>query len=78
MIADLKAQHVRWVIRDSSFEDVSEPNQSRLSSGVHTLDRYLASRYRPVAASGKVEIWLARNAAPPQPPFWPDCLAPGP
>jgi hypothetical protein len=59
IIDDLKRNHVRWVVRDASFDEMNEPNGSAKSSGVTLLDQYLESNYRPVAASGKVAIWLA-------------------
>ncbi|WP_188512999.1 hypothetical protein [Blastomonas aquatica] len=66
VIADLRRNRVRWVVRDSSFDDVAEPNASARSSGVGILDDFLAEQYRPVASSGKVQIWLAKGAiAPP-------------
>jgi hypothetical protein len=56
--ADLQANHVRWVIRDASTENPNEPNGSARSSGVTLLDEFLAARYRPVASSGPVSVWL--------------------
>jgi hypothetical protein len=64
MIGDLKRNHVRWVVRDASFDEINEPNGSAKSSGVTLLDQYLDANYRPVAASGKVAIWLANGEAP--------------
>lgn len=65
MIADLKANAVRWIIRDSSFKDFNEPNGSSLSSGVDLLDRYLAGYYRRVAQFGDLEIWLLKSVSEP-------------
>jgi hypothetical protein len=67
IIADLKRNRVRWIVRDANFDE----NQVRtwcpacvLSSGVTLLDRYLDENYRPVAASGKVSIWLENGETP--------------
>jgi hypothetical protein len=64
IIDDLKRNSVRWVVRDASFDEMNEPNGSAKSSGVTLLDQYLESNYRPVAASGKVAIWLANGDTP--------------
>ncbi len=65
MIADLVRNQVRWIVRDASFEAVNEPNDSRFSSGVRDLDNYISARYRPVARSGPVEIWLSTASSAP-------------
>jgi hypothetical protein len=65
MIDELRTQKTRWVVRDAYFDGVREPNQSSVSSGVHLLDDYLDTHYRPVAASGKVSIWLADEVPAP-------------
>ena len=36
----------------------------RISNGIKLLDRSLDANYRPVAASGKVAIWLANGETP--------------
>lgn len=59
--ADLQANQVRWVIRDGSIENPNEPNGSARSSGVTLLDEFLATGYRPVAASGPVSVWLLKG-----------------
>ena len=64
IIGDLQRNHVRWVVRDASFDDVNEPNGSAQSSGITLLDRFLDANYRPVAASGKVTIWLKNRETP--------------
>jgi hypothetical protein len=64
IIRDLQRNHVRWIVRDASFDDVNEPNGSARSSGVNLLDRYLDEHYRPVAASGKVTVWLINEDKP--------------
>jgi hypothetical protein len=35
MIGELTRNHVRWVVRDASYDSIVEPNQSSASSGVH-------------------------------------------
>jgi hypothetical protein len=65
MIADLQRNRVRWVVRDSGFDNFVEPNGSSRSSGVFLLDHYLADRFRPVARTGTLSIWLAKGVAAP-------------
>lgn len=61
MIADLEKNSVRWVIRESSFDSIVEPNGSAESSGVHLLDNYLLENFRPVARMDTVEVWLLNS-----------------
>jgi len=65
MVAELARERVRWVVRDATTDGVREPNGSSRSSGVRILDRYLDANYRPVAASGKVIIWLINGETAP-------------
>ena len=67
MIDDLRRNHVRWVVRDASWDDANEPNASFVSSGIKLLDQYLDSQYRPIARSGKVEFLLDRSEPNPGP-----------
>ena len=64
IIAELRRKQVRLVVRDATYESMSEPNGSAVSSGVFLLDGYLNSHYRPVAASGLVSVWLLKTEAP--------------
>jgi hypothetical protein len=64
IIDEINKNKVRWVVRDASFDDVEEPNESARSSGVFLLDHYLDENFRPVASSGKVVVWLANREAP--------------
>lgn len=68
MVGDLNRNRVRWIVRDGSFGDIVEPNQSSKSSGVFILDRFIAAHYRPVAQTGKVSIWLKNGIAVPSIP----------
>ncbi len=65
MVDDLRRNHVRWIVRDASFDGIIEPNGSALSSGVQVLDGYIAAYYRPVATAGEVSIWLDNSSAAP-------------
>jgi hypothetical protein len=63
IISELQSGNVSWIIRDGTYSDYSEPNESAISSGVHILDEYMESHYRRVAWSGPLEIWL-RSSEP--------------
>jgi len=65
MVAELQAGDVRWVVRDTSFDDYIEPNRSSWHSGVRLLDDFVEARYRPVAEAGAVSIWLRRDVTAP-------------
>ncbi|MEM7689271.1 MAG: glycosyltransferase family 39 protein [Pseudomonadota bacterium] len=65
MVRDLQSAGVRWVVRDGNFDDIREPNGSARSSGVTLLDDYLDAAFRPIASSGSISIWLAKDIAPP-------------
>lgn len=68
MIGELQQGDVRWVVRDATFDAVAEPNDSARSSGVRLLDGFVEAHYRPVAASGPIEVWLRNDVpAPPTP-----------
>ncbi len=75
MIADLQRDHTRWVVRNTTFDNYSEPNLSSVSSGVTLLDQYLATHYRPVAQAGAYAVWLIDSAPAPAAPPNP-CEAP--
>jgi hypothetical protein len=64
IIADLQRNAVRWVVRDASFGNINEPNESAQSSGVTLLDEYLQRHYRVVASAGLVEVWLSNPDRP--------------
>ncbi len=56
MIEDLDRQHVNYVIRNLTWDNDSEPNQSRFSSGITILDQYIDSNYKTVATFPQVLI----------------------
>lgn len=56
IISDLEENRVRFLVQDASWDDVREPNQSALSSGVRRLDSYIAQNYTPVWREGAITI----------------------
>lgn len=60
IIHDLESNHVVYVVRNTSWDDLVEQNQSRFSSGVMDLDRYIDANYA-LAASFGPELILRRR-----------------
>jgi Dolichyl-phosphate-mannose-protein mannosyltransferase len=58
IIAELQARRVRYVVLESTWDGVAEPNGSAISSGVHLLDEYIRSNYRPVQVYGQVTVFF--------------------
>lgn len=56
MIAELRENSVRYVILDTEWDNMNEPNESALSSGVTTLDEFIAGNYSVVAELGSYRI----------------------
>jgi hypothetical protein len=67
MIDQLNANHTIFVVRDTYWDDINEPNDSRLSSGVFDLDRYIDTNYRIEAHFGTASI--LRRTTPFQTPL---------
>ena len=63
IVSSLRRAHTRVVVRwlDPRAEQ-AEPNGSSRSSGVHILDDYLRSHYRPLSRDGVYQVLLARGA----------------
>jgi hypothetical protein len=56
IIAELLMQPPRYVILNSQWDDVKEPNESANSSGVTILDEFIHANYRAVASFGATTI----------------------
>jgi hypothetical protein len=63
IVGSLRRGHTRVVVRwlDPRAEQ-AEPNGSSRSSGVHILDDYVTTHYRPLARYGVYQVLLARGA----------------
>jgi hypothetical protein len=65
IVASLQHSHCRVVIRWlDPRASLAEPNGAGRSSGVHILDRYLATTFRPVARFGVYQVLVRRAAGP--------------
>jgi hypothetical protein len=56
MIAELRKNAVRYIILDTEWDNIHEPNESVLSSGVTTLDDFIAATYFVVGEFGPYRI----------------------
>jgi hypothetical protein len=56
MVDSLKQYAPKFVVLDSSADKKVEPNQSRYSSGVMTLDDYIRAHYAPQASFGTLTV----------------------
>ena len=65
MVAELRAKLPPFVVLDTTWDGVHEPNDSAISSGVTILDDYIRCAFRPVEIFGTVQVW--RRDDPPAP-----------
>jgi len=57
IIEDLTGKQVEYVVLFSGSENIIEPNQSGISSGVEALDRFLRQNYRQTRQFGNYTVW---------------------
>lgn len=60
MIHDLELHKPPYIVLDSEFDDMREPNGSSVSTGVHLLDDYISSHYETVQQYGTLAILRRR------------------
>jgi hypothetical protein len=60
MVAELDRNKPPYVVLDSEFDALHEPNGSSVHSGVHLLDDYIAHNYQWIKSFGKMRV-LQRN-----------------
>ena len=65
MIRELSARPLAYVVLDSEWDDVSEPNESARSSGTTLLDDYLAAHFTPVFRAGSLTVLEPRERPSP-------------
>jgi len=56
IVGELQMRRPRYVVLNSEWDDVEEPNESAHSSGVTVLDQYIRRNYHAVAAFGPMTI----------------------
>jgi hypothetical protein len=57
MIQEIERNPPPYIVLDSEFDLMREPNGSARSSGVYLLDGYLHDHYRPSKTFGIMSIW---------------------
>ncbi|MEO9190559.1 MAG: hypothetical protein ABI224_11265 [Acetobacteraceae bacterium] len=65
MIEELRSARLAYVVLDREWDDVSEPNESAVSSGVTALDDYLSADFMPVFRAGSLTVLLPREGSDP-------------
>jgi hypothetical protein len=61
MVHELETNAAPYIVLDSEFEGINEPNDSSKSSGVTLLDDYIRSKYEQVEGYGIMSIWKRRS-----------------
>jgi hypothetical protein len=57
MVQELEVNAPPYIVLDSEFDLVREPNDSSKSSGVTLLDEYLRKKYRRAETFGEMSVW---------------------
>jgi hypothetical protein len=61
MVHELEQNAPPYLVLDSEFELVREPNESSKSSGVTLLDTYIRDQYRPIEQFDQLSIWQRQS-----------------
>jgi hypothetical protein len=61
MVHELEVKRPPYIVLDSEFDQLREPNDSSKSSGVTLLDDYLHSKYQPVQDFGLMSVWRLKE-----------------
>lgn len=67
IIAELQASRPPYIVLETQWDDVREPNGSAVSSGVELLDRYIPSAYTRVQSYGTFQILRQTASIDPAP-----------
>jgi hypothetical protein len=60
MVRELEMNAPPYIVLDSEFDQLYEPNDSSRSSGVTLLDNYIRRNYQPVKTFGVMSVWQRR------------------
>jgi hypothetical protein len=63
MIQEFEADTPPFMVLDSEFDSVQEPNDSSKRTGVTLLDEYIRSKYQHVETFGEMSIWRRINSS---------------
>ena len=61
IISDFILNKPKFIVMDSRWDDVFEPNQSRYSSGSFELDEYIKENYKKVAVYNSISILIVNQ-----------------
>jgi hypothetical protein len=61
MVHELEQNPPPYIVLDSEFDLVREPNDSSLSSGVMLMDNYIHDKYQPSETFGTLSVWQRRG-----------------
>ncbi len=61
MVHELEQNPPPYIVLDSEFDLVREPNDSSLSSGVMLMDNYIHDQYQPSETFGTLSVWQRRS-----------------
>lgn len=75
IIHELELNAPPYIVKDSEFDQIKEPNASSVSSGVRLLDEYLDNNYEKVGTFGLMSVWQRK---PDNLDFRPPVGSPGP
>jgi hypothetical protein len=66
MVHELEVNAPPYIVLDSEYDLVREPNDSSKSTGVTLLDDYIHSKYQPIRTFGDLSVWqgIHNPAAP--------------
>ncbi len=61
MVHELQVSSPPYVVLDSEFDQVREPNDSSRSTGITLLDEYIRNAYQPAQSFGNLSIWKLKE-----------------
>jgi hypothetical protein len=65
MVHEFEMNSPPYIVLDSEFAMIQEPNDSSRSSGVTVLDEYIHNRYKQIETFGQMSIWQRRFSGGP-------------
>lgn len=63
MVREFERNSPPYIVLDSEFESVHEPNDSSKSSGMTLLDEYIRNRYQSTETFGVLSIWKLKHGS---------------
>lgn len=57
MVRELEVNAPPYIVEDSEFDQIHEPNDSSMSTGITLLDEYIHGKYQRIETFGQMSIW---------------------